>query len=214
MSTGIAAAYLSKFDDTWSTQDAIASVRFVVLDTETMGLNPKRDPIITIGAVAVQDRQIVLEDSLELLLRIPYNGASVTVHGITRDQASSGLTEAEAMEEFLVYLADGVIVGHHIGHDVIALNEACRRHFDLELRNPVIDTMDLALKLVDDGWSPPGGLNGFSLDELCRTLSVAPHDRHTAGGDAFLTAQIFLRLLRVAAAQGRVTLADILGSSH
>ena len=54
MSTGIAAAYLSKFDDTWSTQDAIASVRFVVLDTETMGLNPKRDPIITIGAVAVK----------------------------------------------------------------------------------------------------------------------------------------------------------------
>lgn len=187
----------------------IESVRFVVLDTETTGLNPKRDQIITIGAVAVINQQIVLEDSLELLLRIAWNGASVTVHGITRDESLAGISEYDAMVQFLPYAGDDVIVGHHIGHDITALNEACRRHFDRELRNPVIDTMELALQLQAAGWAPEGGLAGFSLDDLCRTFDIAPHDRHTAGGDAFLTAQIFLRLLRVAANLGWQTLARL-----
>jgi len=43
---------------------------------------------------------------------------------------------------------------------------------------------------------------GFTLDALCETFGVEPHDRHTAGGDAFITAQIFLRLLRAAKAAG------------
>jgi DNA polymerase-3 subunit epsilon len=193
---------------------SIDSVRFVVLDTETTGLNPKRDQIITIGAVAVQNNQIVLEDSLELLLRIAWNGASVTVHGITRDEALVGMSEYDAMVHFLPYVGNDVIVGHHIGHDITALNEACKRHFDRELQNQVIDTMELALQLQEAGWSPEGGLPGFSLDDLCRTFSIPPHDRHTAGGDAFLTAQIFLRLLRIAANLGRHTLADLLPVAH
>jgi DNA polymerase-3 subunit epsilon len=51
---------------------------------------------------------------------------------------------------------------------------------------------------------------GFSLDDLCEMFGVVPHDRHTAGGDAFITAQIFLRLLRAAKAVGRLTLESLL----
>ena len=40
-------------------------------------------------------------------------------------------------------------------------------------------------------------------------FDVIPHDRHTAGGDAFLTAQVFLRLLRLAARHGRTTLSRL-----
>jgi hypothetical protein len=40
-------------------------------------------------------------------------------------------------------------------------------------------------------------------------FDVVPHDRHTASGDAFLTAQVFLRLLRLAARHGRTTLSRI-----
>ena len=190
----------------------ISGTRFVVLDTETEGLNPRRDRIITIGAVAVRNGEILLDDSIDLLLRINYNSSSVTVHGITADESQRGITEAEAMREFLPYLADGVIVGHHIGHDVTALNEACQRQFGLLLQNPVIDTMELALHLEEQGWSPPGGLQGFSLDELCRVFHIAPHDRHTAAGDAFLTALVFLRLLHVAEQMGYVALERLLSA--
>lgn len=171
------------------------SVRYVVLDTETTGLDPRRDRIITIGAVAVRDEEIRLDDSFEAMLKIDYNRGSVTVHGVTRDEAAEGMDEREAVEQFLAYLGDGVIVGHHIGHDVEALNCACERHFGKRMSNRWLDTNDLCERLGVE-------IGGHELDALCARFGIVPHDRHTAGGDAFLTAQIFLRLLRIARKAG------------
>lgn len=199
--------YLASFANTWTGDTPVEEVRFVTLDTETTGLDPRRDRLITIGAIAVRDGEILLEDAFEVMLRIAYNNSSVTVHGITRDEAAGGMEEPDALTQFLDYLKDGVIVGHHIGHDIQALNCACERHFNLTLRNRSLDTMDLTLHLNDDGAFKDRSMpEGFSLDTLCEMFDVAPHDRHTAGGDAFLTASIFLRLLRAAKAVGRTTL--------
>ena len=199
--------YLRAFDNTWTGGTPAGQVRFVALDTETTGLDPRRDRLITIGAVAVRAGEILLDDSFEVLLTLDYNRSSVTVHGITRDEALSGMKEPEALALFLDYLQDGVIVGHHIGHDIEALNCAYERHFNLRLRNRSLDTMDLALHLKEDNaFGNRQMAEGFSLDALCDMFGVAAHDRHTAGGDAFLTAQIFLRLLRCANVVGRNTL--------
>ncbi len=70
--------------------------------------------------------------------------------------------------------------------------------------------MDLTLHLERDGafaGRPP--IRHFTLDALCDMFGVIPHDRHTASGDAFITAQVFLRLVRLAARFGRGTLARI-----
>jgi len=200
-------AYLAAFQDTWRAESPAPQVRFVVLDTETTGLDPRRDRIITIGAVAVRGGEIVLEDRFEVLLKLDYNRSSVTVHGITRDETLGAMEEPQALALFLNYLKDGVIVGHHIGHDVQALNCACEKHFNITLKNRSLDTMDLTLHLKDDGaLSESRMAAGFSLDALCETFGITPHDRHTAGGDAFLTAQVFLRLLHTARPAGRATL--------
>src|SRR5215203_4958588 len=106
-------AYFDCFARTWSDDAATREVRFVVLDTETTGLDPNRDKLITIGAVAVADDRIVVADSFEAMLKVAYNNSSVTVHGITREEAREGFDEAHALELFLGYLRDGVIVGHH-----------------------------------------------------------------------------------------------------
>ena len=199
--------YLAAFENTWAEETPAAQVRFVVLDTETTGFDPRRDRIITIGAVAVCDGELLLDDVFEVMLRLAYNNASVTVHGVTRDEASEGMEEGAALALFLEYLRDGVIVGHHIGHDIQAINVACDRHFGLELKNRSLDTMDLTLHLNDDGaFAERPMTGGFSLDGLCEMFGVTTHDRHTAGGDAFLTAQVFLRLLRAAKGVGRGTL--------
>ena len=139
----------------------------MVLDTETTGLDPRRDKIISIGALAVIDGQMRLDDSFEVLLKVSYNNSSVTVHGITHDEAVDGMEEPEALLLFLDYLRDGVIVGHHIGHDIEVLNVACEKHFDLTLGNRSLDTMDLTLHLDDDGAFPNRPKDaGYSLDAL------------------------------------------------
>lgn len=185
-------------------------VRFVVLDSETTGLNPRTDRLVTIGAVAVQDGEIVLDDGFAALIKVEQNTSAVTVHGVTRDESRKGLDEREAIEQFLSYVRDGVIVGHHIGHDIGVFDAACERHWGARLLNRSLDTMDLTLHLERDGafaGRPP--IRQFTLDSLCQMFGVVPHDRHTAAGDAFITAQVFLRLLKLAARQGRTTLASV-----
>ncbi len=90
--------YRKCFDATWSDDTAIDQVRFVVLDTETTGLNPRTDRIITIGAVAVQNGEMRLDDSFEALLKVTQNTSSVTVHGVTRDESRMGMEEPQALE--------------------------------------------------------------------------------------------------------------------
>ena len=201
--------YQQRFAATWSDETPIDRVRFVALDSETTGLNPQTDRIITIGAVAVQAGDIVFEDSFEALLQMSRNTSAVTVHGITRDETRGGMDEPEALRRFLAYLQDGVIVGHHIGHDISTLNAGYQRHWGVDLMNRSLDTMDLTLHLERSGaFEDEERIREFTLDSLCTRFGIIPHDRHTAGGDAFVTAQIFQRLLRLASRHGR----DKLGS--
>ena len=202
--------YLRRFDNTWPDSAPIDQVRFVLLDSETTGLDPRKDRLITIGAVAVQNGEIVLEDSYEALLKVAFNTSAVTVHGVTRDEGMAGLDEPVALEQFLDYLKDGVIVGHHIGHDVETFNAGYERHFGFRMLNRSLDTMAVTLLLEQDGaFKGRDQIRGFTLDALCDMFGVIPHDRHTAPGDAFITAQVFLRLLRLAHRFGRTSLGRI-----
>jgi DNA polymerase-3 subunit epsilon len=195
----------------WPAETPIEQVRFVVLDSETTGLDPRKDRIVTIGAIAVLNHEILMEDSFEALLKVQYNSSAVTVHGVTRDESLTGLDEPEALNQFLGYLGDGVIVGHHIAHDVNTLNAGYERHFGFHLENASLDTMELALHLERDGaFAGRGDIQDFSLDALCARFDIIPHDRHTAPGDAFITALVFQRLLRLAAKHRRTTLERLL----
>lgn len=202
--------YRRAFDDTSTDATPINDVRFVVLDSETTGLDPKNDRLITIGAVAVHAGEIRLDDSFSALLRVAENTSAVTVHGVTRDESRDGIEEPEALERFLDYLRDGVIVGHHIGHDVATFDAGYERHWGTRLLNRSMDTMDLTLHLERAGafaGRPP--IRRFTLDALSDMFGVVPHDRHTASGDAFITAQVLLRLLKLAARHGRTTLGTV-----
>ena len=199
--------YLRCFEHTWAAGAPAEAVRFVVLDSETTGLDPRKDRIISIGAVAVRNGEIDLGDGYEALLKISHNTSAVTVHGITREESLQGLDESAALRDFLGYLQDGVIVGHHIAHDMACLNAGYERHFGFQLQNRSLDTMAISLHLEGDGaFAGREPIREYTLDALCEIFDVTPHDRHTAPGDAFITAQVFQRLLRLAARCGRTTL--------
>ncbi len=199
--------YRNCFTTTWHDETPIDAVRFVALDSETTGLDPATDRIVTIGAVGVVAGDILLNDSFEALVRVAANTEAVAVHGVTRDESRDGVEEPEALASCLGYLRDAVIVGHHIGHDVRTFDAALQRHWGAQLLNRTVDTMDLTLLLERSGafaGRPP--IRGYTLDALCGMFGVIPNGRHTAAGDAFITAQVFLRLLRLATRFGRAEL--------
>jgi DNA polymerase-3 subunit epsilon len=214
MRLGFIDEYNALFEHSWHDETETDQVRFVVLDSETTGADSRTAKLITIGAVAVCGGAIVLSDAMEETIWTSYNSPSVTVHGITRDQTRDGVEEPQALEAFLKYLRDGVIVGHHIGHDITTIDRATGRHFGIKLQNRSLDTMDLTLSLKDGGaFSHKPAFDDFSLDGLCELFRIEPHDRHTAGGDAFITAQIFIRLIRLARKFGRGTLGSLMECS-
>jgi DNA polymerase-3 subunit epsilon len=200
--------YRQAFAATWRDDTPIDQVRFVVLDSETTGFSPVLDRILTIGAVAVVDGEIRLDDSFDALLKVTGDVGPVDVHGVTPDRSDRGYEEAEAVERFLAYLRDGVIVGHHIGHDVSMLDAALERMgTDVRLLNRTLDTADLTLHLAQDGAFAGVKLpQHITLDTLADLFGVIPHDRHTASGDAFITALVFLRLLKLATRHHRTSL--------
>lgn len=78
------------------------------------------------------------------------------------------------------------------------------------MSNRCLDTMALTLHLEKDGaFSDRPPIRQFTLDALCEMFGVIPHGRHTASGDAFMTAEVFLRLRRLALRFGREKLGRI-----
>ena len=86
---------------------------------------------------------------------------------------------------------------------------ALEKHYGFPLRNAAIDTMEAFLVLSGMGGWNGKEPKGYSLDALCDLFNVTPHDRHTALGDAYLTAQVFLRILKEAGKLGQWNLADL-----
>ena len=212
----VAQEFLRHFQQTENTEFAWDKTRFVIIDTEMTGLDPRVDRLVSIGAIGCIGFELTLDDAFEAYVRISHNTSAVHVHGITRELAESeGAPESEVLRNFLEFLRYGVIVGHHVRHDCTMISRACKRCFDMDaLPNLVVDTMDLAIHLEQSGLLPrplPDTEPDYSLDGLCGRFGLAPHDRHTATGDAFLTGQVFLKLLRRAHQGGLVKLGQVVG---
>ncbi len=204
-------AYEAHFNPTWDEALGWENARFVVLDTESTGFDPKRDRIVSIGAIGVMYFELLLEDTFDVFMPVAHNTSSVTLHGITREYSvERGVPEEPALRAFLDYLGDAVIVGHHIRHDIGMLNTAISAHFGFDLLNMSVDTMELTLRLADMGCLERDRTNeDYTLDGLARLFRIRPADRHTAAGDAFITGQIFLKLLRLAKRAGLMRLGQL-----
>ena len=127
---------------------------------------------------------------------------TVTIHGIL-DQ-----TERVSLEVFtesvLNFIGNSVVVGHHVGFDLEMLMKIFREFGLKKFPNPILDTMSLAIRLDHGPLADINQINreDYSLDRLCSRFDIETDDRHTAAGDAFLTAQLLIKLLAIAKKKG------------
>ncbi len=187
--------YLRKMETPCPRDTPIRDIPFVVIDTETTGLDRRKDRILSIAALRVQNWSVPLEEGLEIFVSQRYEpaSASVEVHGILPVERAENLKEQEAIEQLVKFLGNGILAGHHVDFDLAMVNQALKRHGAGPLRNQVMDTARLARRLNPTAYYPDPG--GFGLDRLCERFHIPLNDRHTASGDAFLTAILLLKLL-------------------
>ncbi len=189
----------------------LARQRFVVFDTETTGLNVDKDRILSIGAISVKRNVIDVSDSFELYLKQEkFNKDTVAIHGIIKGGEVKKINEEEAIRLFLTYLKDAVLVAHHAAFDVSMINRTLKRLDLPKLKNRVLDTGNLFKKtnLHKDT------ISHYSLDTLCDIFRVRKHDRHTASGDAYITAIIFLKIISLLQKNKKTSLNDLFFNSN
>lgn len=163
---------------------------FIVFDCETTGLDVNKDVILSVGGVRIVNDVIYVEDSFELFLKQDlFTPDTVAIHGIRKEEGSEKVVEAEAVIQFLERIQNRILVGHHVGFDVAMINKALGRLGVGKLKNKTLDTDAMFQKfkhLPEE--------EHHSLDALCQYFKIPMHDRHTAAGDAYLTALVFLKL--------------------
>lgn len=181
---------------------------FVVLDAETTGLG-KSDKIITLGGVSVKNFEINITQVLDQRYDLAEGGSSSEIH--EELAASSDRDRQDLMKEALAFIGGKIIVGHHIGFDVSKINQLISGAYPgFALRNTLLDTFYLMMRLDRPRYERMvGGRNALQLDEVCKELGIQIENRHTALGDAYVTAQVFLFILSRLQDRGVHTLADL-----
>lgn len=166
--------------------------RYIVVDVETSGLDPTRDSLIAIGAVAIVDGQIDMDDAFEVVLQqpAPSTHENILVHGIGGIAQATGNAPAEALLSFLTYAGNAPLVAFHAAFDETAIRLAVKKHLGSAYKPAWLDLALLAPALY-----PKLAAQHRTLDDWSGQFSIGNFARHRALADAYATAQLMLVLM-------------------
>ncbi len=192
----------------------IEECEFVVLDTELTGLNPRRNEIISIGAVRIRDMRIVVGENFHTYVhaRKPSLKDSTLIHRITPEQLNAAPPLDEVLPEFVEFCGTAVLVGHYLQLDLAFINKAAKRILGGRLQNPAMDCARLAqahlVHLNRAGVKRISIDDTFQLPKLAREYGLPLFVPHDALEDALQTAYLFLFLTAKLREYGLVTFRD------
>ena len=175
---------------------SIEETRFVVLDTETTGFDYENDRMLCIGALVLQNGVISIQNSFEVYIEQDhYDKSTAQIHGILKAFVLKRPSELEALQQFLAFLGDSVIIAHHTIFDVTMINKALERNGLPQLTNHRLDTAFLYKKTLIKSHLFERK-DHYTLDDLADKFDISKKDRHTALGDAYITAIAFLKIVK------------------
>ncbi|GAB6082790.1 hypothetical protein JCM30471_17040 [Desulfuromonas carbonis] len=188
-------------------QQSLRDVTYVVFDTETTGLDPSAgDEVIQLGAIRVVKGRLLLDETIDQLIdpqrSVP--ASSVAIHGIAPELLIGQPTIEEILPLFKTFAEGAVLVAHNAAFDMRFLNLHQTRT-GIVFRQPVLDTL-----LLSSIVHPT--LGSHSLDAIAERFDIPIVGRHTALGDAIVTAEVLLKLIPLLEAIGIRTLEEALAA--
>jgi DNA polymerase-3 subunit epsilon len=179
----------------------LTELSFTVFDTETTGLNPSGgDEIIQIGATRIVNGKLRRQECFEQLVDpqrdIP--AASIPIHGIEPSMVAGQPVIDAVLPAFHAFAQDTVLVAHNAAFDMRFL-QLKEERTGVVFDQPVLDTLLLSALVHPNQES-------HRLEAIAERFDVPVLGRHTALGDAMVTAEVFLKLIPLLADQGIHTL--------
>jgi DNA polymerase-3 subunit epsilon len=181
----------------------LSELAYTVFDTETTGLNPSQgDEIIQIGAARIVNNKLLRQESFEQLVdpKRSISAASIPIHGIQPEMLRGQPTIEQVLPAFHAFAQDTVLVAHNAAFDMRFL-QLKQEQAGLAFDHPVLDTLLLSAVVHPNQ-------DSHRLEALAERFNVAMVGRHTALGDALVTAEVFLKLVPLLAEMGIHTLGE------
>ena len=167
---------------------------YIVYDTETTGLDPKKDQILSIGAVKIKGNKILMEEKFDLYLKPEgeVGAESIKIHGIRNIDLQHGLPPKIAITQFLEFIGSRPLVGYYLEFDIAMINKYIKPWLGIKLPNQQIEVSgiyhDKKIKAI------PDGIIDLRFDSIMRELNLPIFGKHDAINDAIMTALMYITL--------------------
>ena len=166
----------------------------VVFDTETTGLDPKEDEILSIGAVKIKDNKILTSQTFEVFVKNTkeISSKSIEIHQIRPCDLKNAKSMDEALEEFLYFIGSRPLIGYYLEFDISMINKYLKPKLGIVLPNKQIEVseiyFDKTIALI-----PQGNID-LRFDTILKNCSIPNMGAHNAVNDAIMTAMVYLKL--------------------
>ncbi len=155
----------------------------VVFDIETTGLSNRTCKIIEIGAVKIKGGEVT--DTMDIFVdpECPIPAEITELTSISDEMVKGAPKEREAIEEFLEFAGDRLLIAHNANFDVGFIRVAAER-CGIPFANTFLDTVGLS-KYVNPE------LKNHKLDTIAKHYKLNDFHHHRASDDARVLAEIF-----------------------
>ena len=159
-------------------QMEVPSLRKVALHIEATGINHEKDRIISIGAIAIENNQIIIEQSLEITLKKEdiLSGKDVSYE------------EVQMIESLINFISNATLVGHRIHYDIEIINEYLSKVHCGRIKNDLLDVEVMHGRIMDQPTKQ------YAMVELLNHYKIQNPEVHTSGNFAYMIAVLFLKL--------------------
>lgn len=167
------------------------TLKYVVFDIETTGLDTNNDRIIEIGAVKVENGVVIEEFDKLINPGFPIPPYISDINHIYDDMVEGADYPGVVLTRFYNFIKDvDYLVGHNAKRfDYPFLESEFVRNFIKFDKLQVKDTVWVARSKVK-------GLRSYSLAALCRVFNITNKDAHRALSDVYATHELYLELLK------------------
>ncbi len=162
---------------------------YVVFDLETTGFSASYDKIIEIGAVKIQNGEIIdrFSSFVNPKIPIPYRIEQVT--NINDSMVVNADTIDIVLPKFIDFCGDAIMVAHNAEFDMSFILKNSR-DLGIEKDYTVVDTVLLARFILPS-------MARYKLDNVAKALGVVLKNHHRAVEDAECTAQIYVKFIEM-----------------
>lgn len=123
---------------------------YTVIDIETTGLDSEYCEIIEMSALRYSKGTLVGSFSTLVKPEEPIDEFITDLTGITNDMVSDAPCIKSAINSFLNFIGDDILVGYNVNFDINFLYDVLLEQCDTYLSNSFVDVMRLSKKLLPD----------------------------------------------------------------